>query len=570
MNGGEWYSMNRKDQPNIKSLFPSEDGNITQRNYMLDLIEQIVSGVDELKDPESVFLKGEKERGPHFYKELAEVSRIPAMGNPLEEVNKELLKLLHAHPYHTKYFLTNILPMASIPGVLGMIAAFMVNGNNLWDVYGPAAAEAEVKVVAMMSDLVGYNPSESGGYTTWGGQGAIFTGLRLAINKACPTAAQNGVPQNLYAFCSEAAHYSLYKSVEATGLGSKHLIKIRTNEDSSMDVNDLKEKMENVIMHGGIPIYVVATTGTTDAMGIDNIDDIYKMTELLSQKHNIQRPHIHADSALGGFFAFYNDYDFEGNPLSIESDTLVALKLIQERMQHLMKADSLCFDFQKLGQTPYSTSLFLVKNAADLKLLDLDPDETPYVGHRGYGQYHTSYTLECSRMGSSISIYSALLAFGIEGYQKLLAQFVEVNVTFRKTLQREIPEAVIVNHLNPGIVTLFRLYEDKQNGYEKEYAGSMSYAEVEEINKLNELLFEILGRDRGEMFFGDTKKHLYVPTLDNKRIALYASKLFVISPHTQVTDVDKIVAYLKAKIDETYVEYMRISKKEYTHEEIYT
>lgn len=561
--------MSMNQQTNIRGLFPSDDGNAEQRNKFLELIGQIVSGVDELKDPESVFLKGNKERGPLFYKELADASRIPHRGSPLDEVNKELLSLLHAHPYHTKYFLTNILPMASTPGILGMLTAFMVNGNNLWDVYGPAGAEAEVKVVAMMSDLIGYHTALSGGYTTWGGQGAIFTGLRLAINKASSSAAKTGVPQNLYAFCSEAAHYSLYKSMEATGIGSDHLIKIRTHEDSSMDIEDLKAKMEQVIAKGGIPIYVVATTGTTDAMGIDNLDEVYQMTERLAQEHRIQRPHIHADSALGGFFAFFNNYDFANNPLNIADEALAALKAIQEKMKHLNKADSLCFDFQKLGQTPYSTSLFLVKNASDLKLLDLDPDETPYVGHRGYGQYHTSYTLECSRMGSSISIYSALLAFGIEGYQKLLAQFVEVNVAFRKALQREIPEAIIVNPLNPGIITLFRLYTDGQNGYAKEYAGVSSYEEVDKENKLNEILFEILGRDRKEMFFGDTKKHLYVPTRDNKRIALYASKLFVISPYTQVSDVNSIVHYLKGKIEETYSEYNRTNTRELTHEEIY-
>ena len=39
---------------------------------------------------------------------------------------------------------------------------------------------------------------------------------------------------------------------------------------------------------------------------------------------------------------------------------------IQGKMEHLHLADSLCFDFQKLGQTPYVTSLFLVEDAADL------------------------------------------------------------------------------------------------------------------------------------------------------------------------------------------------------------
>ncbi|CAM5421300.1 2,4-diaminobutyrate decarboxylase [Bacillus safensis FO-36b] [Bacillus safensis subsp. safensis] len=49
----------------------------------------------------------------------------------------------------------------------------------------------------------------------------IFSGLRLAIAKAAPESLRKGVPQNLYAFCPDAAHYSLFKSMEATGLGTK-------------------------------------------------------------------------------------------------------------------------------------------------------------------------------------------------------------------------------------------------------------------------------------------------------------------------------------------------------------
>ncbi len=241
----------------VSKWFPSDDGNKEQRTIFMKLIEQIINGVDELKDPDKVNLKGNKNRDGNFYGDLIRTSEIPQSSIPMEEVNERLLTMLHSHPYHTKYFLTNILPMASIPGIMGMITALMVNGNNLWDVYGPAGAEAEVKVTAMMSKLVGYDSNTSGGYTTWGGQGAIFTGLRLAIAKHNPDASRIGVPRNLYAFCSEAAHYSLFKSMEATGIGSNNLIRVRTLKDSSMDINDLREKIENVIRSGGTPIYIV-------------------------------------------------------------------------------------------------------------------------------------------------------------------------------------------------------------------------------------------------------------------------------------------------------------------------
>ncbi|OWA34762.1 aspartate aminotransferase family protein [Saccharibacillus sp. O16] len=521
----------------------------------MQLIEQLIAGVDDLKNPNGVNLAGEKERSKSFYTDLIQNSVIPTDSTDQREVNTNLLKLLHNHPYHSKYFLTNILPMASIPGILGMITAFLVNGNNLWDVYGPAGAEAEVRVVSMMSKLVGYDPELSGGYTTWGGQGAIFTGLRLAIAKVAPDAPRKGVPRNLYAFCSESAHYSLFKSMEATGLGSDNLIRVRTHSDSSMDTEDLRHKMEQVIAEGGIPVYVVATTGTTDAMGIDNVQLVLQTAEEVAAAHGIRRPHIHADSALGGFFAFFREYEFDNNPLGFAPPVLEALQKIQSRMKYLSLADTLCFDFQKLGQTPYSTSLFLVKNASDLQLVDLAEEETPYVGHRGYGDYHTGYTLECSRMASSISIYSALLAFGVTGYQRLLAQFVEVNLAFRETLRREVPEAIIVNDENPAVMTLFRIYPDRRDGFQAELSGQCSLADIEETNRLNEQLFEVLGKQRDVMFFGDTKKHLVVPTNEGAQTTLYAAKLFVISPYTEVSHVQEIVEYLKTNINAVFHAY---------------
>lgn len=552
--------MQTSNKPDVRDWFPSEDGNTQKREEMMKLIEQLITGVDELKNPDGVNLKGNKKRDGNFYGELTKESYIPQVGAAMEEVNTQLLKLLHGHPYHTKYFFTNILPMASMPGMMGMLTAMLVNGNNLWDVYGPAGAEAEVRVTAMMSKLVGYDAEQSGGYTTWGGQGAVFSGLRIAIAKHDPQAPQHGVPGNLYVFCSEAAHYSLFKSVEATGIGSNHLVKVKTLSDSSMDTEDLERKMNQVIASGGIPVYIVATTGTTDAIGIDDVSLIRQVAQKVTEQAGLACPHIHADSALGGFFAVFNDYNLSENQLGFSAGVLEMVAKLQVKMRHLHLADSMCFDFQKLGQTPYVSSLFLVKNANDFGLLELGEDETPYVGHRGYGDYHTGYTLECTRMASSISMYSALLAFGIEGYQRLFGQFLEVSYEFRKQLVAKIPEVDIVNPENYAISTVFRIYPPQAPRFQDEVKGTCSIDDIEQTNLLNERLFEKLGQQRDQMFFGDTKKHLIVNTLEDQSIPLYVSKFFVISPHTKPELVTEVVDYLKACVTEVYEQFVSTVK----------
>ena len=552
--------METSNKPDVKDWFPSEDGNKQKREEMMKLIEQLITGVDELKNPDGVNLKGDKQRDGNFYGDLTKESYIPQVGAAMEEVNTQLLKLLHGHPYHTKYFFTNILPMASIPGMMGMLTAMLVNGNNLWDVYGPAGAEAEVRVTAMMSKLVGYDAELSGGYTTWGGQGAVFSGLRIAIAKHDPQAPQHGVPSNLYVFCSEAAHYSLFKSVEATGIGSNHLVKVKTLSDSSMDTEDLERKMNQIIASGGIPVYIVATTGTTDAIGIDDVALIRQVAQKVTEQAGLACPHIHADSALGGFFAVFNEYKLTKNELGFSTGVLEMIAKLQVKMRHLHLADSMCFDFQKLGQTPYVSSLFLVKNANDFGLLELAEEETPYVGHRGYGDYHTGYTLECTRMASSISMYSALLTFGIEGYQRLFGQFLEVSYEFRKQLVAKIPEADIVNPDNHVISTVFRIYPPQAPRFQDEVKGNCSIHDIEQTNFLNERLFEKLGQQRDQMFFGDTKKHLIVNTLEDQSIPLYVSKFFVISPHTKPALVTEVVDYLKACVTEVYEQFVSTVK----------
>lgn len=544
----------------IQQLFQSEDGNIEQRENFLSLLEKIVTSLDNLKNPQKTTLGPMKERSANFYQELMQDNQVPTSGVGLDQVVDDLTQLMQGHPYHTRNFVTNVLPMASIPGVLGQFTNALLNGNNLWDVYGPAAAECEVKVVAMMSKLVGYDFTQSFGYTTWGGQGAVFSGLRLAIAKQFPQAKEEGVPNNLYCFASENAHYSLLKSIEAVGIGSKHLIRVKAGKDHSMDVQDLQARMTEVIENGGIPVYVVATTGATDQFAIDDVQAIKEVTTNLEKKYDLQSIHIHADSALGGFYAFFNDYDFKKNPLHFEEDVLQGLLQIHERMQHLAIADSLCFDFQKLGQTPYLTSLFLIKEGKNLRLLDIDDFDTPYVGNRGYGSYHTGYTLECSRMGSSIAIYAALQAFGKEGYQQILANYVRVNLAFRKQLAEKLPMIQVVNEANIGPVTAYRLYP-KDFNWASEQAGSYTQDQLEYINAINASLFEILGEGRDEVFFGDTTRVCTVSASDTKQqIPVAAAKFFSISPYTETEHISDIVHFLKQK-----VKVLEASQIEYSH-----
>ncbi|WP_010289871.1 pyridoxal phosphate-dependent decarboxylase family protein [Kurthia massiliensis] len=534
---------------NYQTLFQSEDGNEAQRQQFLHHLQRILTTLDQKKNSEKTVLGESVQKSSAFYKKLVESSTVNEEGISMKEVVSELMQLLEGHPYQSHNYVTNVIPLSSIPGLLGMFTNMLVNSNSIWDVYGPAATECEVKVISMMSKIVGYDEKRSFGYTTWGGQGAVFNGLRIAIAKQYPNAKEEGVPNNLYCFASENAHYSLLKSIEAVGIGSNHLVRVKANANHEMDLKDLETQMRYVIQNGGVPVYVVATTGTTDSFAIDDVAKIKNITTKLEKEFVLKPIHIHADSALGGFYTFFNDYDFIKNPLQFEEPVKQALVKIQSRMRYIHLADSVCFDFHKLGQTPYTSSLFLVKDGSSLGLLDLEDFDTPYMGNRGYGSYHTSYTLECSRMGSSVAMYAALRAFGKENYQAMLANYVRVNLYFREQLAFQLPEVKVVNPNNVGPITDIRYYPN--GSWEEEVNGRSTEAHIEQINAINKAWFEQLGAQRERVFFGDTTRICTVLAKDTKRfIPIAAAKMCTISPYTEVEHVQNFIDALKQTIEQ--------------------
>ncbi|MDE1454955.1 aspartate aminotransferase family protein, partial [Bacillus paralicheniformis] len=160
---------------------------------------------------------------------------------------------------------------------------------------------------------------------------------------------------------------------------------------------------------------------------------------------------------------------------------------------------------------------------------------------------HTSYTLECSRMGSSIPIYASLLAFGIEGYQEILANYIRVNLAFRKKLLQAFPNAAVTNDVSP--VTTFRFYPGNVH-YHEEISGAITEEEVRNINKFNEKIAETLGRHRSHTYFGSTKKQTYVYPADSRLpVPLYVQKFYSVSPYTTVDTIDHYIAFLKAHVE---------------------
>ena len=61
--------------------------------------------------------------------------------------------------------------------------------------------------------------------------------------------------------------------------------------------------------------------------------------------------------------------------------TIRALAGASRRIRHLPEADSIGVDFHKTGFAPYISSLVLVKNFEDLRLVTRSTEQMPYLYH---------------------------------------------------------------------------------------------------------------------------------------------------------------------------------------------
>ena len=354
----------------------------------------------------------------------------------------------------------NVIPPPTIASIIGGLLPSIYNPNLVSEESSRQVAVAEVEVSSMTADLIGYDPTHSAGLFTFGGTGTLLYGVKLGLEKACPGTARHGIRERSVIFCSERAHYACLSVASWLGIGQENVIQIPCSPDNEMRTCLLETMAREVLKGGGKIAAIVATMGTTDHFGLDDLKSIHEIRDrLVDEFHLDYHPHIHGDAVIGWAWSVFNDYDFQTNPLGFRLRTVRALAGTERRIRQLPLADSVGIDFHKTGFTPYVSSLFLVKDSTDLELISRKQSDTPYLFHDGH--YHPGrYTLETSRAGSApMSALANLRLFGKNGLRALLGHVVSMAEVLREQLEGH-AATTVVNRGNFGPVTLFRVYPD--------------------------------------------------------------------------------------------------------------
>lgn len=478
----------------LAAAFPKPVSDRMHDAYVVFSFLRTLDQVDELKSARP--LLGETTDVDY---DTALQSRISEEPQTPEEVTRQLVDYLRGlfilgHPKAQ----INVAPSPTIPSIIAGLLPSIYNPNMVSDESSRRVALAEVEAITMTADLVGYDAQTAGGVFTFGGTATLLYAIKIGLEKAFPGTRTTGVRSPGVIVCSDQAHYACLTVANWLGLGEENVVRVTTSEDNEIRLGELETQLREVIESGKRIACLVATIGTTDAFGLDDLQGMHRLLDRLVDEYDLDyRPHLHADAVIGWAWSVFRDYDFEKNELGFRHRTVRSLAGANRRIKHLALADSIGVDFHKTGFAPYISSAILFKNRADLGLVARDPASMPYLFQ--LGNYHPGkFTLETTRSGSGpMAAVANLRLFGKTGLRSLLGHLVSMAEELREQLEGHAATTVL-NGNNFGSVTLFRVYPDGVDTFTmpaNERTNAKFREQLIAHNDYNRRIFELVQHD---------------------------------------------------------------------------
>lgn len=249
------------------------------------------------------------------------------------------------------------------------------------------------------------------------GPSANFQGI---AKKGLAAAYQHYGIKNLGILSSKRAHYSLGKSADVLGIGRDNLLSVSTKPHVLSPSEALKFGREYQ-QRGNKILAIVGIAGTTETGHVDPLDELSDVAKELGCW-------FHVDAAWGGPTLFSNTH--------------------KHILRGIEKADSVTIDAHKQMYVPMGAGMTIFKNAHSANAVRHHAQYILREGSKDLG----STTLEGSRNGMALSVYSSLHILGRTGYQLLIDKSIDLAKTFAKLIE-EHPDFELVTQPTLSILT---------------------------------------------------------------------------------------------------------------------
>ncbi|MDO6568010.1 putative pyridoxal-dependent aspartate 1-decarboxylase [Alteromonas sp. 1_MG-2023] len=352
-------------------------------------------------------------------------SKVPESPEFVSTHAESLLDKLVAHSVNTYSptfigHMTSALPYFHLPLSKLMVG---LNQNLVKIETSKAFTPLERQVLGMMHNLV-YDESKdfydshlhsakrSLGAFCSGGTIANITALWVARNKILgPQEGFAGVAKaglaaayrfhdinHLGVMCSKRGHYSLSKAVDALGLGRDQLLTLPA-PNQTLDPEKALAAGKRYQEEGNKLLAIVGVGGTTETGHVDPLNELADVAKELGCW-------FHVDAAWGGATLFSSQY--------------------KHRLKGIERADSVTIDAHKQMYVPMGAGMALFKNPEDANAVRHHAQYILRAGSKDLG----ATTLEGSRNGMAMMVYSAMHIFGRRGYELLIDRSIEKAGTY--------------------------------------------------------------------------------------------------------------------------------------------
>lgn len=248
-----------------------------------------------------------------------------------------------------KQFMNQLYSGFNFPAFIGEVFTALANTSMYTYEVAPVATTIETEMIQLMNSYAGYENGD--GIFVSGGSNANLIAMFSARNRMLPDSRFDGYNnyEKLTAFVNEKAHYSFETAANILGIGSKNVIKVKTDDKGMIIPSELEKEISDSYERGENPFFVVATCATTLLGAYDPIDKMADITE----KYSLW---LHADGAFGGSL------------------------VLSDKHNHLLKglerSDSFTWNPHKLMNTPLICSTLLVKKRGTLQhnITDINAD----------------------------------------------------------------------------------------------------------------------------------------------------------------------------------------------------
>ncbi len=323
-------------------------------------------------------------------------------GNSTEDLFHEIQSLLKNsfNPVHPGS-LAHLDPPPLIFSILGDLIAAGLNNNLLAYELSPSVTLLEESLCKWFAKKIGFNDS-SGGIAASGGTLSNLNALIAARHNS-----GLGSDPNSALLVSEDAHSSFVKCIRVMGLDTTNLVRIKTDNQGRMDINDLRKSLDKCTLENKKIFAIVATLGTTVRGAIDPIKEISE----ICKERNIW---LHIDGSIGGIFAV----------------TSIPIK----GLNNINQANSITINPQKIIGITKTSSLLLVSNMSTLE--NTFNTGLPYISSKKNIINRGEIGIQGSRPAEVIKLWLGLRFLGLNGIENILKSSIKRKDFFIKNISK--------------------------------------------------------------------------------------------------------------------------------------